>query len=206
MNEQDAEIFLKHWGLTVAQAEAQLAALYAVINRSKFKGELPDKVYIRISDQAAGAASANLSSGMGPSIYFHPFLAEVSRYSEIMHHEICHLCAFDGHGPAFQAKLREVGEGEPWLDSQLIQCAQWVRLDKIRLEWKTHGIEVAKLSPGLKWTDARREIVKRLGCKAVDFKEVVWDFKDVWLHSTKWLEERTAGQAVRRAAKATSRK
>ena len=180
------ELFQKHWGMTLAEAEEQLRMLYAEINSAKFKGELPENVYIKITFEAAGKASTKIMSGFGSSIFVHP-LTHPTQYRQIMIHEMCHLVTYDGHGPNFQAKLKEVGAGEPWLDTELKQCPEWVQDDKINREWIECAIELLKTSPDMRWIDARRVISRRLGCKVRRFDEVVHRsgnrFKDYWLRA-----------------------
>ena len=180
------EAFKKRWGMSIGDAEKQLRTLYAEINRTKFKSKLSEKVFIKISLETKGKASTNRLSAFGDSIFFHPFMANPKEYREIMTHEMCHLAVDGDHGPNFEAKLKEIGAGEPWLDTELNQCADWVRRDKISSEWVSHAMELLKISPNLQWIDARREIAGRLGCEVREFDDIVLtyygeSFKDLWL-------------------------
>jgi len=123
-NQRFIERKLGQYGLTREQAKKKLLDIFDELNVNKFKGELPGKPWLEI-DLVDGARASFRNCGFRVSIYVSPF-CEPERYRRTMLHEMCHW--FDNsHGEAFQAKLKELAHGEPWLEDELKQCVKRTR-------------------------------------------------------------------------------
>jgi hypothetical protein len=115
---------LGHNGLTRKQAEGMLFSMYNELNIEKFNCDFPEKPIIRITLETGGMKATYKEMGARVSICVSPF-CDPKDYYQTMCHEMCHRYA-DGHGQAFQDKLREVAADQLWLEEELNRCKEWM--------------------------------------------------------------------------------
>lgn len=113
-------------------SEAQLAALYADLNKTRFAGRLPPAILEWRQPPAGMAASTHAKSALGPSIWIHPLYAAGKAWvRRTLLHEMCHVeVGIDGrdfepeHGPRWRAAMcRLRDQGERWVAKDLAKAS-----------------------------------------------------------------------------------
>lgn len=192
------------FGITFEQANQRLGAIYDELNATRFHHELPKEPWIRVSLEIGGARASFKNLGPCVSIFVSPF-CEPERYERTLLHEMCHFFS-DGHDEAFQKKLAEVAEGEPWLQEELDECEQWRLKDHVRQHWIGILSDLSEKHPDMRWTQARSLVAYELGCKLGVLRDVAPDFKETWsqfvaLGNGRGKTERALFQSASRAGR-----
>ena len=116
--------------------------------------------------------------GLFVSIYVQP-VCKPENYRRTMCHEMCHFYS-ERHDEVCERKLREVADGEPWLNDELAQLARWWVNDKIKAGWLEIVFRLAEENPNLGWVAAQRTVAHELNVKVAEVRDVVWNFKQEW--------------------------